>query len=57
MKIEEEVFRYYDMDKDKLIEYGFIEKDEVLVFKKDILDGKFTVIIIPKFFYLFVIAL
>ena len=46
MRIEEEVFRYYDIDKDKLIEYGFIEKDEVLVFKKDILDGKFTVIII-----------
>ena len=28
MRIEEEVFRYYDIDKDKLIEYGFIEKRE-----------------------------
>ena len=45
MKIEEELFRYYDIDKNKLIEYGFIKKDEFLVFKKDILDGKFTVII------------
>ena len=45
MSIEEEIFNYYKIDKDKLIEYGFKDKNGILYFNKKILDNQFNVII------------
>ena len=45
MNIEEELFNKYKVDKIKLEEYGFIEKDNILKYKKDIMDNRFTIII------------
>ena len=45
MNIEEDLFNKYQIDKDKLIKYGFIKENNVLIFKKNILDNKFMVII------------
>ena len=45
MSIEEEIFNYYEIDKDKLIKYGFKNKNGKLCFSKKIMDDKFEVII------------
>ena len=41
MNIEEEIFNTYEVNKDKLIEYGFINEGDKLQFKKNILDNKY----------------
>ena len=45
MNIEEELFNKYKVDKTKLKEYGFIEEKNILKYKKDIMDNKFTIIV------------
>ena len=45
MNIEEELFNKYKVDKIKLKEYGFIEEKNILKYKKDIMDNRFTIII------------
>ena len=45
MNIEEELFNKYKVDKTKLKEYGFIEEKNILKYKKDIMDNRFTIII------------
>ena len=43
--MEEELFNKYKVDKIKLKEYGFIEEKNILKYKKDIMDNRFTIII------------
>ena len=45
MNIEKDLFNKYEIDKDKLIKYGFKKENNILLFKKNILDNKFTIII------------
>lgn len=45
MNIEEELFNKYKVDKIKLKEYGFIEEKNILKYKKDIMDNRFTIIV------------
>ena len=45
MNIEEELFNKYKVDKIKLKEYGFIEEKNILKYKKDIMDNRFTIIL------------
>lgn len=45
MNIEKEMFNYYEIDKDKLIKYGFKDKNGKLHYSKKIMDDKFEVII------------
>ncbi len=45
MKIEEELFKKYRVDFDRLIDYGFSLKDDLYYLSKFIFDGDFEVII------------
>lgn len=45
MNIEEEIFNYYEIDENKLIKYGFKDKNGKLCYSKKIMDDKFEVII------------
>ncbi len=45
MNIEEEIFNYYEVDKIKLIKYGFKNKNGKLCYSKKIMEDKFEVII------------
>ena len=45
MRIEDELFHYYNIDRDKLIKYGFFFFFGCLLFEKNILDDKFTIIV------------
>ena len=45
MNIEKEIFNRYVVDIDKLIKYGFTKEDNVLVFRKMILDNKFMIVL------------
>ena len=43
MNIEDELFNKYRIDKSKLIKYGFIKDNKNYIYKKNILDDKFTI--------------
>ena len=45
MSIEEELFNKYEVDKDKLIKYGFVLDDNKYKYEKYILDNKFKIIV------------
>ena len=46
MMIEEEIFSKYKVDLDKLVKYGFIKKDNIYKYSKNIMNDKFRVDII-----------
>ena len=48
MNIEEEIFKKSKLDNNKLLEYGFIKKDTILEYKKQIMDNNFEIIITVK---------
>jgi len=45
MNIENEIFEKYEVNIDELKKYGFQKNSNKLLYKKDIMEGKFTVII------------
>ena len=45
MNIEKDIFERSIIDTDKLLEYGFIKEEDILVYKKEILDDSFLVVI------------
>lgn len=45
MNIEDELFNKYRIDKSKLIKYGFIKDNKNYIYKKNILDDKFTIVV------------
>ena len=45
MNIEKDLFERSIIDTNKLLEYGFIKEEDILVYKKKILDDSFLVVI------------
>ena len=48
MTLEEEIFKKSELDNNKLLEYGFIKKDNYLEYKKPILNNNFEIIVKVK---------
>ena len=45
MNIEKDLFERSIIDSNKLLEYGFLKEEDILVYKKKILDDSFLVVI------------
>lgn len=45
MMIEEDIFKYYKVDFDKLIDYGFIRKEDYFIYTKLFMNDKFIAVI------------
>ena len=45
MSIERDIFDRYVVDKEKLIEYGFLHKDNLLVYSKTIMNDEFMIVV------------